>query len=81
MVARMTRSARFRCPCVKPVKRADQRSLSTTGQPSIRSNPIALASEQAAELILMLVDAASYAEGLDPRDYVAILFERTGAWA
>ena len=35
--------------------------------------------QQAAELILMLVDAASYAEGMDPREYVASLFDRTAA--
>lgn len=35
--------------------------------------------KQVAELILLMVDAASYAEGMDPKDYVARLLERTNA--
>lgn len=35
--------------------------------------------KQVAELILTMIDAASYAEGMDPKEYAARLFERTGA--
>lgn len=40
---------------------------------------VAEGGKQVAELLLMLIDQASYAEGIPPEEYAARLFQRTNA--